>query len=65
MSEQIGDRVRVWRRRRKLSQAALAGLAGMSQGYLSQIETGVRGVEMRSTLVAVRVTAAGRNNRPP
>jgi transcriptional regulator with XRE-family HTH domain len=53
MSEHIGGRVRVWRRRRKLSQAALAGLAGLSQGYLSQIETGVRSVEMRSTLVAL------------
>lgn len=53
MSEHIGGRVRVWRRRRKLSQAELAGLAGLSQGYLSQIETGVRSVEMRSTLVAL------------
>jgi transcriptional regulator with XRE-family HTH domain len=53
MSEHIGGRVRIWRRRRKLSQAALAGLAGLSQGYLSQIETGVRSVEMRSTLVSL------------
>jgi transcriptional regulator with XRE-family HTH domain len=53
MSEHIGGRVRVWRRRRQLSQAALAGLAGLSQGYLSQIETGVRSVEMRSTLVSL------------
>jgi len=53
MSEHIGGRVRIWRRRRKLSQATLAGLAGLSQGYLSQIETGVRSVEMRSTLVAL------------
>jgi len=53
MAEHIGGRVRIWRRRRKLSQAALAGLAGISQGYLSQIETGVRSVEMRSTMVAL------------
>lgn len=60
--EHIGDRVRLWRRRRKLSQAALAGLAGISQGYLSQIETGVRPVDMRSTLAdlarALQVTAS-------
>jgi len=53
MTEHIGGRVRVWRRRRKLSQAELAGLAGLSQGYLSQIENGVRSVEMRSTLIAL------------
>ncbi|MEU7901880.1 helix-turn-helix transcriptional regulator [Actinoplanes sp. NPDC049118] len=51
--EHIGARVRVWRRRRGLSQAALAGLAGLSQGYLSQIEAGLRGVERRSTLVSI------------
>jgi transcriptional regulator with XRE-family HTH domain len=51
--EHIGGRVRVWRRRRGLSQATLAGLAGLSQGYVSQIEAGVRGVERRSTLVAL------------
>lgn len=51
--EHIGARVRVWRRRRGLSQAILAGLAGLSQGYISQIEAGIRGVERRSTLVAI------------
>lgn len=51
--ENIGARVRVWRRRRGLSQAAVAGLAGLSQGYVSQIEAGIRGVERRSTLVAL------------
>lgn len=71
MSEHIGGRVRVWRRRRKLSQAVLAGLAGLSQGYLSQIETGVKSVEMRSTLVdlarALDVSVAdllGQNSDP-
>jgi transcriptional regulator with XRE-family HTH domain len=53
MTEHIGGRVRIWRRRRKLSQATLAGLAGISQAYLSQIETGVRAVERRSTMVAL------------
>ncbi|MEU8821787.1 helix-turn-helix transcriptional regulator [Actinoplanes sp. NPDC048796] len=51
--EHIGARVRLWRRRRGLSQVAVAGLAGLSQGYLSQIEKGIRGVERRSTLVAL------------
>jgi len=53
MADRIGDRVRIWRRRRQLSQAALAGLAGISQAYLSQIETGVRSVEMRNTQIAL------------
>ena len=71
MSDHIGVRVRIWRRRRQLSQAVLAGLAGISQGYLSQIETGVRAVESRSTLVALaralQVSAAdllGQNSDP-
>ncbi|MGH3647902.1 MAG: helix-turn-helix domain-containing protein [Micromonosporaceae bacterium] len=53
MAEHIGGRVRVWRARRGLSQTALAGLAGVSQGYISQIEAGVKGVVRRSTLVAL------------
>jgi transcriptional regulator with XRE-family HTH domain len=53
VTEHIGGRVRIWRRRRRLSQAALAGLAGISQAYLSQIETGIRAVERRSTQVAL------------
>lgn len=51
--EHIGAKVRVWRRRRGLSQATLAGLAGLSQGYVSQIEAGLRGVDRRSTLIAL------------
>ncbi|RZU49053.1 transcriptional regulator with XRE-family HTH domain [Krasilnikovia cinnamomea] len=51
--EHIGARVRPWRRRRGLSQATLAGLAGLSQGYISQIEAGTRGVDRRSTLIAL------------
>jgi transcriptional regulator with XRE-family HTH domain len=51
--EHIGARVRLWRRRRGLSQTTLAGLAAVSQGYVSQIEAGLRVVERRSTLVAL------------
>jgi transcriptional regulator with XRE-family HTH domain len=49
----IGQRVAAWRRRRGLSQRVLAGLAGISQPYLSQIETGLRPVERHSTLVGL------------
>lgn len=49
----IGARVKFWRRRRGRSQRVLAGLAGMSQPYLSQIESGQRPVERRATLVAL------------
>lgn len=34
--------VKVWRKYRGLSQAELAKLAGVSQAYIGQIETGVR-----------------------
>ena len=49
----IGRQVVAWRRRRGMSQRVLAGLAGISQPYLSQIETGSRPVERRSTLVGL------------
>jgi transcriptional regulator with XRE-family HTH domain len=49
----IGERVAYWRRRRGKSQRVLAGLAGMSQPYLSQIERGQKPVDRRATLVAL------------
>jgi transcriptional regulator with XRE-family HTH domain len=49
----IGAQVAYWRRRRGRSQRVLADLAGMSQSYLSQIETGKRPVERRATLAAL------------
>jgi transcriptional regulator with XRE-family HTH domain len=49
----IGEKVAEWRKRRGKSQEVLAGLAGVSQPYLSQIERGRRSVERRSTLVAL------------
>jgi transcriptional regulator with XRE-family HTH domain len=53
-TEHIGARIRYWRRRRGgMTQAALAGLAGLSQSYVSQIESGARSVDRRSTLVAL------------
>jgi len=54
MTEHIGARIRYWRRRRGgMSQRTLAGLAGVSQGFISQVETGVLSIDRRSTLVAV------------
>jgi transcriptional regulator with XRE-family HTH domain len=34
-----------------MTQAALAGLAGVSQSYVSQIESGLKGIDRRSTLI--------------
>jgi transcriptional regulator with XRE-family HTH domain len=54
MDDHIGARIRYWRRRRNgMTQAVLAGLAGVSQSYISQVEAGRKGIERRSTLVAV------------
>lgn len=35
--------IAVWRKHRNLTQAALAGQAGISKAYLSQLESGKRG----------------------
>ncbi len=48
-----GARVRYWRLRRGLSQRTLAGLAGVSQGYVSQVESGLKEIDKRSTLVRI------------
>src|SRR5205823_8115373 len=53
MDEHIGARIGYWRRRRGLTQAVLAGLAGVSQPFVSQVEAGQKGIERRSTLVAI------------
>lgn len=47
----IGERVGVYRRRRGLSQAALAGLVGRSESWLSQVERGLRSVDRLSTIL--------------
>lgn len=52
--QQLGERIRYWRKRRNgMSQTALAGLAGVSQAYVSQVETGLVTIERRSTLNAI------------
>ena len=62
-ADTVGARIRYWRMRRGgMSQAVLAGLAGVSQPYVSQIESGRKTIDRRSTLVsfaaALQVTVA-------
>ena len=47
----LGARIATYRRRRGLSQAALAGLVGRSESWLSQVERGVRSVDRLSVLL--------------
>jgi transcriptional regulator with XRE-family HTH domain len=50
----IGSGIRSWRRRRGgMSQKTLAELAGLSQSYLSQLESGQRPLDRKSTQVAI------------
>lgn len=51
MDGSVGKRVAAYRRRRGLSQAALAGLVGRSESWLSQVERGVRSVDRMSVLL--------------
>lgn len=37
--EQVAERIRQLRKRRKLTQAALAKKSGLSRGYLARLET--------------------------
>lgn len=52
-SAEIGRRARLIRRRRGLSLDVVAGLAGISKGYLSMLETGKRRLERRGLLDAL------------
>ncbi|KXK59307.1 XRE family transcriptional regulator [Micromonospora rosaria] len=63
VTDTIGARIRYWRIcRGGMSQAVLAGLAGVSQSYISQVESGRKTIDRRSTLVdiaaALQVTVA-------
>jgi transcriptional regulator with XRE-family HTH domain len=46
----IGQRARMIRRRRGLSQDVVAGLAGITKGYLSMLERGQRGFNRRGLI---------------
>jgi transcriptional regulator with XRE-family HTH domain len=48
--EPIGRRIALHRRRRGLSQAAVAGLVGRSESWLSQVERGLRDVDSYTAL---------------
>ncbi|MFC5137232.1 helix-turn-helix domain-containing protein [Actinomycetospora rhizophila] len=50
-ADSIGKRIATYRRRRGLSQAALAGLLGRSESWLSQVERGIRSVDRMSVLL--------------
>jgi transcriptional regulator with XRE-family HTH domain len=51
--DHIGVRVRRWRLKRNLSQRVLADLAGLTQGYIAQIEAGIAPLDKRSTQLAL------------
>src|SRR3954454_12875912 len=51
VSGSVGERIAAYRRRRGLSQAALAGLVGRSESWLSQVERNVRSVDRLSVLL--------------
>ncbi|GAA0453314.1 transcriptional regulator [Actinoplanes capillaceus] len=52
-SDHAGARLRRWRLRRGLTQRVLAELAGFSQGYVAQIESGLAPLERRATREAL------------
>src|SRR5215468_9750422 len=64
----LGARIAAYRRRRGLSQAALAGLVGRSESWLSQVERGVRSVDRLSVLLdlarVLRVDVQALTGRP-
>jgi transcriptional regulator with XRE-family HTH domain len=64
----IGERIRLYRRRRGLSQPKLAQLIGRSESWLSQVERGVRSVDRLSTIIelsrVLRVPVIDLTGRP-
>jgi transcriptional regulator with XRE-family HTH domain len=73
VTEPIGRRIALHRRRRGLSQAAVAGLVGRSESWLSQVERGLRTVDsyivLRDLARVLRVdidtlTATGTASKP-
>jgi transcriptional regulator with XRE-family HTH domain len=51
VSGAIGERTAAYRRRRGMSQAALAGLVGRSESWLSQVERGIRSVDSLTVIL--------------
>jgi transcriptional regulator with XRE-family HTH domain/tetratricopeptide (TPR) repeat protein len=54
-ADEIGSRIRAIRLRRGLTQQVVAGLCGISAGYLSMLETGKRRVERYSLVTDLAV----------
>ena len=49
----VGERIRIYRQRRGLSQKELAELVGRSESWLSQVERGIRSVDRLSVLIDI------------
>jgi transcriptional regulator with XRE-family HTH domain len=47
----VGERIAIYRRRRGLSQLALANLIGRSEAWLSQVERGIRHADRLSIII--------------
>ena len=47
----VGERIAIYRRRRGLSQLALANMIGRSEAWLSQVKRGIRHVDRVSMLI--------------
>jgi transcriptional regulator with XRE-family HTH domain len=64
----IGERIKLFRRRRGLSQPKLAQLIGRSESWLSQVERGIRSVDRLSTIIelsrVLRVPVIDLTGRP-
>jgi transcriptional regulator with XRE-family HTH domain len=60
----IGERIKLYRRRRGLSQPKLAQLIGRSESWLSQVERGVRSVDRLSTIIELSRVSPGAGHRP-
>ena len=63
----VGERIAIYRRRRGLSQAVLAGLIGRSVSWLSQVERGTRAVDRMSVHIdahTVKAVKPVRSRRP-
>jgi transcriptional regulator with XRE-family HTH domain len=47
----VGERIAIYRRRRGLSQLALANMVGRSEAWLSQVERGIRHADRLSVII--------------
>jgi len=64
----VGERIAIYRRRRGLSQVALANLIGRSEAWMSQVERGIRHVDRLSIIIrlaqVLRVTVEDLTGQP-